>query len=387
MRQRLVVAFVGLATVVVALYGIPRAFVVRDMIHSQEQHRVDDTAALVAHILDERTAPLSSAALDAINRDHEWIVVRHGSESIGTTGSAGGGGRDDLRATRELSQGGTVTVGLSEPVVSSAVNDALVPLAVLGLAIIVLAGALGFLMARRFAQPLQELADAASGLGEGNLHPDLPTYRILELREIGKALTDSGAQIENMLAHERRLAVHASHELRTPVAALRLELEDVALWPETAPSVAAQLRQATGELDRLSSAIGDLLNLTRARRGQAETEVDLEVLVDDALRRLDDDHHRVVHERRGRLPVRLDPVLGTEVISEVIRAVLTVATSAVVSSRDKDTHVEVRAAPDGRVPSAPEATLETSQLAAALGAQISRDDNTLVLRLPKHLDP
>jgi signal transduction histidine kinase len=383
-RQRLVLAFIGLAVLVVGMYAVPRAFVVTNLIHSQEQNRVDDTATLVAHFIDEHNGPVTAATLDSINGDYEWIVVRRGTTSVSTTGT-GGDPDGDVTASRPLAGGGTVTVGLSSPIVSSAVSEELVPLIGLGLGILVVAGVAGFLMASRFARPLQQLADAASGLGDGDLRPDLPRYRMPELRSISQALTSSGAQIEGMLAYERKLAVHASHELRTPLAALRLELEDLALWPETPPAVAAQLEQATGELDRLTAAIEDLLQLSKQRRERDEADVDLEAFVARTVGRLEDDADRVIVERHGPVSARLGPSPLTRLVQELIQTQLAGGAERVaVSATDKRTHVELAFRPQGETVPTSEAPATLVDLAASLGGQISRKGSTLILRLPDH---
>lgn len=384
MRQRLILAFIGLSILVVTLYAVPRAYVVTGLIHRQEQHRVDDTATLVAHFLDEHHGPLTTATLDSINGDYEWIVVRHGAVTVATTG-AGQTPVGDVTATRSLTDGGSVAVGLSAPVVTSAVSEQLVPLIALGLGIIVIAGFAGFLMARRLARPLQQLADAASGLGQGQLHPDLPRYRVPELRSIGAALTSSGDQIEAMLAHERRVAVHASHELRTPLAALRLELEDLALWPETPTAVVAQLQQATGELDRLTSAIEDLLQMSKQHREREDADVDLEVFLAQAVTRLGHPAGRVVLERHGAVTARLGPSPLTRLVQDLTEAHLAHGAERVVmSATDRQTHVELAFRPEGRTTTAPEVRAQTAELAASLGGQITRVEHTLVLRLPAH---
>lgn len=383
MRHRLVAAFIGLSVLAVALYAVPRSFVLVDLIRGQEQQRVDDTVSLTAHVIDERQTPLTTSFLDAIKGDHEWIQVRRGTALIGSTGAQRPYRGSDLTATRPLAAGGSVTVGLSEPVVTAAIRDALVPLVVLGLSIVVLAGLTGYLLGRLFARPLQELAAAAEGLGNGDLDPQLPRYRIRELRAIGTALTSSGARIKAMLDHERKVAVHASHELRTPIAALRLELEDLAHWRETSPPVAEQLQRVTGEVDRLSAAVGDLLDLAREGRAHHETDVRLQTLIAGAV-----GHpnlgSRVVQRRIGRVSIRVDAAAATRIIQELAQTVLADgATQVVISVVRHDTRVEISFQPSGKGAS-PDAPPDTAELASTIGGRISRRGLGLVLHLPLH---
>ncbi len=58
----------------------------------------------------------------------------------------------------------------------------------------------------------------------------------------------------------RPLSADASHRLRTPLAALRVRLEDLSLWPEIDERVRRELLASLAEVDRLSSTVDDLLD-------------------------------------------------------------------------------------------------------------------------------
>jgi len=75
------------------------------------------------------------------------------------------------------------------------------------------------------------------------------------------------------------IAVTASHDLRTPITALRLSLEDLTLWDTTPPDVAAEIRRSIAELDRLSHAVTDVLG-TQVSDGASETVDVAEVVAD-----------------------------------------------------------------------------------------------------------
>ena len=89
------------------------------------------------------------------------------------------------------------------------------------------AGLIGYVAARQLARPLEQLADAAGALGRGRFDLDLPKTRMPEAQAIGSALRTSAVQLESRIRRERSFSEQASHELRTPITTLRLELEDL----------------------------------------------------------------------------------------------------------------------------------------------------------------
>nr|WP_255316782.1 HAMP domain-containing sensor histidine kinase [Nesterenkonia sp. Act20] len=140
-------------------------------------------------------------------------------------------------------------------------------------------------MARRLSRPFRELAGTARELGAGRFDIAETQYRLPEAQAIATALSSSASQLEELLDRERQFAANASHQLRTPITALRLELEDLTYWPETAPEVAQGLHHALGELDRLSAAVTELLDLARGRRLGEPVGVNLAELLEAAATR------------------------------------------------------------------------------------------------------
>ena len=380
MRERLVAAFVGLTFVVVTLFGIPRAYILADLIRDQQQDGLDRTAALVAVAIDQRREShqaVDASFLDSLAGDGEEIVV-HGraGDEVRTSGfSEPSGG--DIWSTTAI-DGGTVTVTLDGNEIDDAISHALLPLVVIGLLLVVLAGAAGYLIARRIARPFQDLADAARGLGAGQLHPRLPDYTVPEARAIATALTASGEKLDALLRHERELSVHASHELRTPVTALRLDLEDLALWPETPPTVATQLGHSIGELDRLSQAITDMLSAARTLSAEAEIDLDLDALIADTVARVGVLGRRVTHVPAGPLPTRLDPLPVVQALE------LLVGGGSEVRASDRGTHLEVAITTASQDETTAGRRLGPAEdLVAAAGGSLSRSPGLIVVSLPK----
>ncbi|PWN03026.1 hypothetical protein DJ010_11695 [Nocardioides silvaticus] len=380
MRERLVAVFVGLTIVVVALYGVPRAYYLADLVRDQEKDQVERTADLVAAAVDERRAagrPVDPDYLDRLASEHEAIRVSVDGEVVGTSRWSDPEGAD-IAADVDLTDGGTVTVARDGEAVGDEISRALLPLVLLGLGLVVTSGLAGYLMARRFARPFQDLATAARGLGAGRFHPDLPHYRVPEAREIATALVGSGEKLSALLEHERKLAVHASHELRTPVAALRLELEDLAQWPQTPPDVAAELERGVRELDRLSTAITDLLASSREASATGEIDLDLDALVGDTVARVAQLGRNVTHVPTGPMPTRLDPTPVTQALE------LLVGAGSVVTTSDRGSYFEVAITTADQDPtSAARRRASAAALVAAAGGSLSQTADGVALSLPK----
>jgi signal transduction histidine kinase len=169
--------------------------------------------------------------------------------------------------------------------VADRVSDALTPVVLIGLVLVAFFAAAGFFLALRLSGPFRALARTAAQLGEGNFEVPPPAYAIPEAQAIGVALHSSSNALQELLRREREFTVNASHQLRTPITALRLELEDLSLWPETPPVVAAQLTHSLGELDRLATAVTELLDLARGRGPSAAREVDFSRILGEAAQR------------------------------------------------------------------------------------------------------
>ena len=127
--------------------------------------------------------------------------------------------------------------------------------------------------------------------------------------------------------------------------------------------------------------MGDLLDLSDARRAQSESEVDLEGLIAEVV------WHpslagRVVHPQGGKVPLRVEPVATTKVIRELAQAMLAQGAAQIrVSVLRRPTRVEISFQPSGKAPLhvVPAATTE---LIPAIGGRIAPEGLGLVLRLP-----
>ncbi|HET7736854.1 MAG TPA: HAMP domain-containing sensor histidine kinase [Nocardioidaceae bacterium] len=261
MRDRLVLAFTGIAFALVVLYAVPRAYFLANLVEDNAQRQLDRTAELVVSRVDAALDDglLSQELLGSLTGTGEHILVQLPETNVADP-SFGEVDIDDLTATRPLENEGSITVTLSNEWVSDQVTSAIMPLVLIGLALIGVAALTGWLLARRLSRPFVRLAEAASQLGTGHRIQDVPTDGIPEAAAIGRALRDGSTRMELLLQHEREVALNASHELRTPIAGLRLSLEDLALWPDVGDDARTEVHRLLGEVDRLAGAVTTLLD-------------------------------------------------------------------------------------------------------------------------------
>jgi signal transduction histidine kinase len=129
-------------------------------------------------------------------------------------------------------------------------------------------------LARQITKPLEGVERAAARLGEGDLTsrapvPDGPP----EIQELAESFNRTAARLEELVSSQQAFVADASHQLRTPLAALRLRLEN--LEGDLAGAEGPAPDEVTGALDevaRLSRLVDGLLELARAERAPAGTE-------------------------------------------------------------------------------------------------------------------
>ncbi|MEU7835456.1 MULTISPECIES: HAMP domain-containing sensor histidine kinase [unclassified Nonomuraea] len=128
-----------------------------------------------------------------------------------------------------------------------------------------------------------------------------------EVAQLARSVNGTLARLERSAYQQRRFASDASHELRTPIAGLRAQLESAQLYPEDTDFIAL-VDSALRDTDRLEAIITDLLLLARigSRVDVVKERVDLAVLVRDEL-----------STRNDRLPVKL--MLDEGVVVEGVR--------------------------------------------------------------------
>jgi signal transduction histidine kinase len=147
---------------------------------------------------------------------------------------------------------------------------------------VALVGGLGWLLVGRALRPVEAIRTEVADITARDLHrrvPEPPTAD--EVARLARTMNEMLDRLEASATAQRRFVADASHELRSPLAALQASLELVTAHPE-APDASAGVTDALAEAQRLHLLVEDLLSLARAEdRSQAprQEEVDLDDIV------------------------------------------------------------------------------------------------------------
>lgn len=141
-------------------------------------------------------------------------------------------------------------------------------LALVALVVLGSASGVGWRLATSVARPLRSLEDVAERLAGGDLAARAPgSDGPEEVRSLGRTINDMAARLEELVGAQRAFVADASHQLRTPLTALRLRLENIE--DGATPAIAEEAEAAAREAWRLERIVEGLLALARAEGARA----------------------------------------------------------------------------------------------------------------------
>jgi signal transduction histidine kinase len=309
--RRLLASYVVLALVVLALLEVPLAV----SFARNEQHdlttKVERDAVAVGSLSEDVLERGVSAppALDALGARYArdtgarvLVVDAAGRSVVDSAGTT----RNDFSTRPEVRTAldGTVATGVRHsstlgtdllyvavPVASSGVVHGAVRitypmaevnarihryrliLAAIAVVVLAVAVALGFGFVRWITRPLRRVEAAAGEVARGNLAARAPLDGPPELQQLSREFNEMVVKLDALLRSQDEFVADASHQLRTPLTALRLRLENLA---REDGAKSEELEPAIVEVERLSSLVDGLLTLARADRATSEP-VELDV--------------------------------------------------------------------------------------------------------------
>ncbi len=286
MRRRLVVAMLLVVAAALAVAGAGSQLLVRRATLDDARGDLALQAEQFAKASDELRRPTLLAALRRSLRLSGADLVRYSPRGVRLTAVPDGLSADDLRpsaltagstvsgtrgtlvyaaAPVENANGGVIAVVFTRQLQS--LNRGIGFFLFAALVSLVVAAALGSRLGRRIARPLEITEAATRTMAEGDLSApiDLPPNADPEVASLAASISSLAANLERSRSAERDFLLSVSHDLRTPLTAIRgygEALADGALDDNVRVGTVI-----TNESRRLERLVGDLLELARLGAG------------------------------------------------------------------------------------------------------------------------
>ncbi|GAA0434618.1 HAMP domain-containing sensor histidine kinase [Actinoplanes capillaceus] len=298
MIRRLLLTYLSLTLVVLVGLALPFGYVYQ---RGEQQHalaQLEHDAETLAAFIDTALGTQHKDQIQSLVRDaaHRWSaridLVDGGGRPVVTTRGAGSGPADLspvlTRRTPVISGIGDGRMSVAVPVhpgkpsqgalLVSVPSDPLTArihqfrgvLAGVGVAVLICGTLIALALARWIGRPVGELERATRRLAEGATTPASTTTGPPELRRLAGTFNTTAVRLQKLIAAQRSFTGHASHQLKTPLTALRLRLEN--LEPDVTRAGTANLRAALLETDRLATLVDTLLTMTRGEHATTRPE-------------------------------------------------------------------------------------------------------------------
>lgn len=300
MTRRLVLSYVALTVVVVVILAVPLGSIFagreRDRLFRDIEHDATVVAALSEDALEQNATPSIGPTLRRYAREPggRIVVVDASGRSVADSDAPARLGVDFTnRPEMRTALGGRPAEGqrhsntldadllyVAVPVASSGVVHGAVrvsypsatldhrvrnlwsALAGLGVLVVLIAAAIGYGLAQLVTRPVGRLKAAAMRFAAGELDARADAASgAPELRDLAQVFNQSASRVQTSLAAQEAFVADASHQLRSPLAALRLRLENIE--SQVSSGASADVAAAQAETVRLSHIADALLALTR----------------------------------------------------------------------------------------------------------------------------
>ena len=284
MRARAVRMIVSVVAVVCVLMGLPGAFFASASVWASEQRSLEVQSQLIVHSIDRRRAAGEDtdatvlASLVSEQAKSRGGALAYRIKIPDTNQVTGGSAISGRTVTAVASSPSGVSVQLTSSA-SGALRRIAWVCALFGGGM-ALSMAIGWLMARSLSRdlsaPLIYLAAQAEQIGSGGVRARMESSGIEEIDLVSEELARTGERMAGRLAAERQAAADASHQLRTPLTALSMRLEEIELI-SSEEDVRAEARTCLEQVERMTNVVTELLDVSKRSSGQTEAIHILEV--------------------------------------------------------------------------------------------------------------
>jgi signal transduction histidine kinase len=282
LKRRILVATLSVTVATLVVFGAPLAWALGRFYRGEQLSRLQEAATIAAatvpveglHAGDPVELPSVPAGVHLAYYDDRGALAagvgppRVDGLALGVLsghpalGSSGGRLISAQPITANENTIGTVEAYSSLSALEWRSRRAWLSMLVLGAAAMAAAALIALWQARRLARPVDDLIAVADRLGDGDFTVVAPHSGVAEVDRASHALVSTAGRLRNVVERERAFTANASHQLRTPLTALRLSLDNALLTPGV--DVEEAVQQAVTEVDRLQDTLEQLFLLARS---------------------------------------------------------------------------------------------------------------------------
>ena len=207
--------------------------------------------------------------------------------------------------------------------------------------------AAALMLSGMLTRPVKALTQTIRRMGKGDLSARVNVRTSGELKELAESYNAMAEQIEHLDKSRSQFVANASHELKTPLATMKLLLENMLYQPDMPQELRTEFMQDINhEIDRLSGIITDLLTLTQMDSHSSPlrvTKVDLSALTEETVHTL-----QIAAEKKGQtLTADIAPGITLDGDSGKLMQIFYNLTDNAIKYTPENGHIAVRLAQSG----------------------------------------
>jgi signal transduction histidine kinase len=294
-RRRLINSTLAVVLVVIAVFGLSLVIVESRTIERSAKDSVQSDAVQLMGVVENRITAgekVTSATLGRQVEPGRYAVISVPGQAPITLGTPPKG--EVIQSRQAGAHGDTVLVQEPHSAITKEIGRTLLVILTVALLAIAAAVVLAVQQGKRLTAPLLDLVETAERLGSGDPRPRHRRYGVPELDRVADVLDASAERIARMLTAERRLAADASHQLRTPLTALSMRLEEI-IATDDHDTVKEEASIALGQAERLADVVQRLLTNSRDPRSGSAVAFDVDEVIKQQL-----EEWRPAYQGKGR---------------------------------------------------------------------------------------
>lgn len=289
MRRRILLLVFATTSFALLLLGVILVSVIWRSTVAAAQDRVEVTAALAASTVEEALEPPGAslenpATVQEIERLVEAVAVT--SRTIvtaalpdGSTVSSGTAQGSVWSATA-TQQGVTATAQIEVATRAQQVAGQAVIVLVISLVALAVAMVVAWFYTRRLMRPFDDFRAFIATVATGDRRRLKDRYGVPEIDMVAEVLDTGVGRFDDMIERERQATQDASHQLKSPLTAISLRLEEI-MTTDSLDVAREEATVALAQVERLTGVVDEVVGVMRGQRSSMPVDLDVMSLVDE----------------------------------------------------------------------------------------------------------